>query len=237
MNGNVAAKMRRSTKRSRRPSVVIFDVGGVVAESPVVAIKEFAISRGFVADTFNPFLAKSDAFAQLMNGKITLIEFPRLAFEESTHKNYADGRSIGVAGWEELARCLAAGSSYRPEMLSAIESLKSHGFKVCALTNNFQVGDKEERELGAFKARFDHFIESRILGVMKPFPQIYEEALRMIQCRPDEAVFLDDIGKNLVHPRRMGITTIKVINETPTSFKDALRELELVTGVPLLARL
>jgi putative hydrolase of the HAD superfamily len=46
--------------------------------------------------------------------------------------------------------------------------------------------------------------------------------------RPDEAVFLDDLGINLKPARAMGMTTIKV-----TDPDRALDELQEVVGFPL----
>lgn len=113
---------------------------------------------------------------------------------------------------------------------------------MCALTNNFNtepLGDPEEQAKAdaaheKFVSLFDHFIESRLVGLSKPDPRLYEHALKIIGCMPGETIFLDDIGINLKTPRKMGIHTILVKNTSETSFHDALRELQDLTGVVLL---
>jgi len=50
-----------------------------------------------------------------------------------------------------------------------------------------------------------------------------------IGVAPSEAIFLDDIGRNLKPARALGMTTIKV--DDP---EDALRELEALLDLPLL---
>ena len=70
---------------------------------------------------------------------------------------------------------------------------------------------------------FDHVIESSKVGVRKPDPRFYELACETCGVRPDEAVFLDDLGVNLKPAAAMGMTTIKVVEPG-----DALADLEAV---------
>ena len=73
----------------------------------------------------------------------------------------------------------------------------------------------------------------------KPARDIYDLTLRKLQerypdkdIRPGDIVFLDDIGENLKTARSVGWRTIRVwLGKT----RDAVRELELVTGLELLA--
>ncbi|CAK0892748.1 unnamed protein product, partial [Prorocentrum cordatum] len=131
----------------------------------------------------------------------------------------------------------------RPLMLRCVRRLREAGLTVAALTNNYAPGPpsseaeriRREEEHAAFAARFDHFIrESRVVGLSKPDPKIYSLALRQIGCQASEAIFLDDIKVNLKAPAQMGVHTILVRNETECSFHEALRELEVVSGVKLL---
>jgi putative hydrolase of the HAD superfamily len=62
--------------------------------------------------------------------------------------------------------------------------------------------------------------------VRKPDPRFYELACTTIGVRPDEAVFLDDLGINLKPARSLGMRTIKV-----TDADSALRELEGLVGL------
>jgi len=79
----------------------------------------------------------------------------------------------------------------------------------------------------------------------KPEPRIYEYAMAEVQrvwrdsgreaveagLRPEDVLFLDDIGANLRAAREMGWRTIKVgLGES----REAVRELERVMGVVLV---
>ena len=73
--------------------VVIFDLGGVVADSPVVAIQKFAAAQRL--NDLNPFLGQSVAWDDFMRGRLAPTAFPAAAFEESQKINFADGVSLG----------------------------------------------------------------------------------------------------------------------------------------------
>jgi putative hydrolase of the HAD superfamily len=121
---------------------------------------------------------------------------------------------------------IAEAAQPRPRMLEAVRRIRSGGLRAAALTNNW-VGD--EMATDALKPLFDAFVESSVVGLRKPDPRIYRHACDAIGVAPSEAIFLDDIGRNLKAARELGMSTIKV--DDPD---DALRELEVLLGLPLL---
>jgi len=52
---------------------------------------------------------------------------------------------------------------------------------------------------------FDAYVLSFRLGIMKPDPGIYREALRLTGSRPENALFIDDIQANVEGAERLGI--------------------------------
>jgi epoxide hydrolase-like predicted phosphatase len=120
----------------------------------------------------------------------------------------------------------------RPAMLRAIASIRGAGLRVAALTNNWSTAAEHESPsdgTDALREHFDVFIESSVEALRKPDPRIYELVCARLAVAPAEAVFLDDIGSNLKSARRLGMTTIKVVEP-----KTALAELEGVLGLSLL---
>jgi epoxide hydrolase-like predicted phosphatase len=75
---------------------------------------------------------------------------------------------------------------------------------------------------------FDAVVESAVEGMRKPDPRIYELACERLDVKPAEAIFLDDIGRNLKTARQLGMATIKV--DDPDQ---ALGELEALLGFAL----
>ncbi|KAK4047841.1 hypothetical protein OIV83_005184 [Microbotryomycetes sp. JL201] len=80
------------------------------------------------------------------------------------------------------------------------------------------------------KSLFDLFVESSVEGLRKPDPKFYQLALEKLDVKPEEVVFLDDIGHNLVAAKKLGIKTIRV--ELGKSAQ-AVAQLEQIVGIPL----
>ncbi len=55
---------------------------------------------------------------------------------------------------------------------------------------------------------FDEYVLSYEVGAIKPDPAIYEEAIRRAGCRPQEAVFIDDLALNVDAAAKQGIKGI-----------------------------
>jgi epoxide hydrolase-like predicted phosphatase len=200
---------------------VIFDLGGVVLGSPLHAIAEFEREHDIPAGFVNRVVVETGergAWSQLERGRLGLAEFVP-AFEADCR---AAGRTLSAAA---MMQRMAEASAPRPMMLEAVRRIRASGRVAAALTNNWA---SEERDDGtrALRGHFDHFFESSVLGLQKPDPRIYEHACRELGIAPTQAVFLDDIGRNLKTARALGMQTLKV--ETPERALDELgRLLEL----------
>ena len=67
-------------------------------------------------------------------------------------------------------------------------------------------------EAGQVMKIFDHIIESSKVGLRKPDPKIYYMSCDALGVKPEECIYLDDLGINLKPAREIGMTTIKVID-------------------------
>jgi putative hydrolase of the HAD superfamily len=203
---------------------VIFDLGGVVLDSPLHAIARFEREQGIPEGFVNRVVASTGpegAWGRLERG---LLDFPEFvtAFESECA---AAGRPLSArALMEEIAGVALP----RPSMLAAIRRIRARGLLAAALTNNW-VSEPRDRADHALRDHFDAFFESSALGLQKPDPRIYAHACNALGVRPAEAVFLDDIGRNLKAARALGMITIRVVEPHA-----ALSELETVLGFPLL---
>jgi putative hydrolase of the HAD superfamily len=204
---------------------VIFDLGGVVLGSPLHAIAEFEAHHGIPAGFVNRVVADTGAegaWGRLERGLLDLERFIP-AFEADCREA---GRELDA---REMMERMAAASRPRPQMLEAVRRIRSAGLIAAALTNNWA---SEERDDGtrALRGHFDAFFESSLLGLQKPDPRIYQHACRELAIEPIQAVFLDDIGRNLKTARQLGMTTLKV--DDPDQ---ALEKLGEVLGIALRA--
>jgi putative hydrolase of the HAD superfamily len=204
---------------------VLFDMGGVVMESPLHAIAGYERRRGLPPNSINRVIAaagEAGAWARLERGELTASTF-RAPFE-------ADCRAHGfeVDGSGVMAAIAEAGVP-RPAMLEAIRRIRARGLRVGALTNNWRrEGPDDDVIPHRLRSHFDVFVESRVVGLRKPDPRIYALACRELGVEPARTAFLDDIGRNLKPARELGMRTIKV--DDPGQ---ALRELGGLLGFDL----
>ncbi len=202
---------------------VIFDLGGVVVDSPMEGIARYEDELGLEPGFVNRLIVETGAagaWARLEQGKLDMEAFFG-AFE-------GDAAAAGVTlSARDLMTRMRESSAVRPPMLDAVRRIRERGLAVAALTNNWK---SEDGGLGAngigLDQHFDVFVESSVVGLSKPDPRIYEYACTELGIEPREAVFLDDIGRNLKSARQLGMATIKVSDP-----HQALGELEEVLGV------
>jgi len=200
---------------------VIFDLGGVVVGSPLHAIARYEREHGIEPGFVNRVVVAAGpegAWARLERGELAME-----AFFDAFEADCADagGRLSARALMERIGEIALP----RPQMLEAVRRIRDRGLRTAALTNNW-VGDGASSD--ALKPHFDVFVESSVLQMRKPDPRIYHHVCEELDVTPAEAIFLDDIGRNLKTARVLGMTTIKV--DDPDA---ALRELEALLGFAL----
>ena len=211
-------------------AAVVFDIGGVVQDSPLHAIARYERERGLPPNAINRVVVaagEEGAWARLERGELTVQSFCA-PFE-------ADCRARGVAiDGRVLMERISEASVPRPRMLEAIRRLRAAGLRVAALPNNWVAETPGATASETMKARltahFDVFVESAVVGLRKPDPRIYALVCDKLGLPPARVAFLDDIGRNLKPARELGMATIKV--DDP---EQALRELGALLGLDLVS--
>lgn len=224
---------------SREIKGVLFDFGGVITTSPFDNFAAYEAANGLpngLIRRINSTNPDSNAWAQLERSSVTAEGFCELFEAEAL----AVGHEVSGAA---VMDCLS--TELRPFMVRALELIHhAPGLCTAMLTNNFaahrETGESEGEPVGSGEVSsgvsfasvvgsFDHVLESAVLGIRKPDPQIYRIACQTMGLAPEEIVFLDDLGINLKPARAMGMHTIKVVDPW-----DALAELEQVLGISLI---
>jgi putative hydrolase of the HAD superfamily len=183
---------------------VVFDLGGVVLDSPLAAIAEFEHRIGLPAGTVNAHVAATGgdgAWARHERGEIRRSEF-LVAFRREF-----ESRGIGVdtdALMDDIDRSIRV----RPAVLDLVDRVRRRGVAAAALTNNW-------RPFGpvGLAEHFDVMVESVVEGTRKPEPRIYRICLERLGVEASECIMLDDLGPNLKPARAMGMRTVKVTSE------------------------
>ena len=201
-------------------AAVVFDLGGVVMESPLHAIARYERDHDIAHNAINHAIVAAGE-----QGAWSRLERGELGVEELFEPLQADCKRAGIEiDARRMMEYIAEAGVPRPHMIEAIRRIRERELGVAALTNNWP-SDGPNPLLD----HFDVFIESSVVGMRKPDPRIYELACRELGVEPGQAAFLDDIGRNLKTARALGMTTIKV--DDPD---EALRELAAVLGFALL---
>ncbi|CAI4221636.1 unnamed protein product [Auanema sp. JU1783] len=191
---------------------VLFDLGGVLIPSPIdhwlEVEKTFSLESGSLIKTLQTEEALN-IFYELEKGAITTSDFDPLYTLIYNKKNSTDFALIPLM--ESFLRTIK-NVRIIPKMEQLLKLLKASGYVLILITNNFYVDRAHllptlPQQIPDF---FDFIIESCRNNCRKPEPSIYELALKKAQLRPEECVFLDDLGSNLKVARSMGIHTIKV---------------------------
>lgn len=218
-----------NTSHAKIPAAVLWDFGGVILTSPFEAFNRYEAEAGLPKDFIRSINARNgdtNAWARMERNEVTLEGFVEL-FE-------AEARALGqrVDGWRVLQ---AISGDIRPQMVEALRRVRA-SFRVACITNNMKAGDGPGMARSPEKARavaevmtlFEHVVESSKVGVRKPDPRIYQHACDLLGVRPEQCIYLDDLGINLKPARALGMRTIKVGDPDV-----AIDELQAMVGIRL----
>ncbi|KAK3084795.1 hypothetical protein FSP39_019149 [Pinctada imbricata] len=210
-------------KQHKSTQAVIFDYGGVIMPSPLGFFRRYEEYKGLPQGLISRTVVETGeegAWCQLEKGVLSLQEFVKKFSQECSQRC---GKPVDLS--DMLVGLGERVSQPHPQMLDAIRCLRTEGIKTALLTNNW-VSPMTDNTLASIdRSLYDVIVESCKVGMRKPDPRIYHKCLEELGVKPEEAVFLDDLGVNLKAAKSLGIRTIKV-----TDPDIAIRELEEELG-------
>nr|XP_060610683.1 bifunctional epoxide hydrolase 2 [Anolis sagrei ordinatus] len=217
--------------------LVLFDLGGVLFGSGAQGFLRSFQSRGLSGDFFLKAISQggtNSPFSRAMVGQIGLTQLISELEEDFKKMAVSSGSPLPESfSMGQIFQELFAEEIFSVPFLKAALTLKNNGFKIAVLTNNWLDDSPNRLDTGLvfclLRRHFDQVIESCRVGLQKPDPEVYKYALKELKAKPEEVIFLDDVGANLVPAKEMGMATILVRDE-----KDALKELQDMTGIQLL---
>jgi putative hydrolase of the HAD superfamily len=214
---------------AKSPRAILWDFGGVILSSPFEAFNRYEIEAGLPKDFIRGLNARNgdtNAWAKMERSEVSLEGFVELFEEEARQQGHK------LDGWRILQ---SLSGDIRPQMVEALRRC-SRAFRVACITNNMKSGEGPGMARSADKAKavadimtlFEHVVESSKLGMRKPDPRIYQHACDLLGVKPEDCVYLDDLGINLKPARALGMRTIKVGDPDL-----AIDELQAMVGIPL----
>ena len=120
------------------------------------------------------------------------------------------GPELGLAEQEEissLAQDLWGSWQVDHKVLSLIDALRAR-YRVAMLSNATDVLEEKLASLYGVADRFDPIVNSALVGIAKPDPEIYAVALRQLELEPKEVVFVDDRADNIAAAAALGLHVV-----------------------------
>ena len=182
----------------KKPKILFFDIGGVCLtngwgeKSRRRAAEQFSLSFDEMEKRHKPI------FGSFENGEVSLENYlEQVIFYEK--------RAFSKAQFFEFMK---GESKPHESTFQILKQLKKQGHLLAALNN-------EPLELNLFRIEkfqlqdyFSFFCSSCFLGVRKPDPKIFEKALQLTQCDPQECLFIDDRLENAKAAQSAGMQAI-----------------------------
>jgi 2-haloacid dehalogenase len=193
-----------SMPRSVNPSIVVFDIGGVLID-------------------WNPRYLYRKLFAEdtaAMEEFLTTVCTPDWNLRQDAGRPWKEAIDDLSARYPEKAELIAAYDLDWDEMVSGpipgaadlLWELKRQGTPVYCITN-FSV-DKLNRARERFEElnAFDGIVVSGEVRLLKPDPAIYRRLLDQHDLRAEDTLFIDDVEKNVEGARAVGMHAVRFID-------------------------
>ncbi|HYP13980.1 MAG TPA: HAD family phosphatase [Bryobacteraceae bacterium] len=117
--------------------------------------------------------------------------------------------NIQYEQFAEIWSSIFSADTLLPESL--IESLHRR-YRLLLLSNTNAIHFEMVRKTYPLLRHFDEFVLSYKVGAMKPEPAIYQAALSLADCEPNECFFTDDIAAYVEAAKSHGIDAVQFQN-------------------------
>ncbi len=97
-----------------------------------------------------------------------------------------------------------------PQTHELLDAMRAHGLRIGVVSNTFDPPELLHADLARLgvTSRVDAIVFSSELGVRKPHPRIYQEALARLGVAPEHALFVGDrVREDIEGPRALGMRT------------------------------
>lgn len=182
---------------------VIFDLGRVLIP--------FEFDRGYAQISARTGLGRDEIRGRFQrSGLVVKLESGQIDPEDFVRQTAV---LLGMpVTYEEFSEIWS--SIFLPETLvpeSMVEGIRKQR-RTVLLSNTNHIHYSVLQKRYTILSHFDGYCLSHKVGALKPDPRIYEHAISLAQCQPEECFFTDDIPEYVEGARRMGIDAIQFQN-------------------------
>lgn len=191
---------------------VIFDVGGVLVDwrTPFqIFLNHFGLELDSALQIAKDIIVEAEL------GKISVDEFCRRVMGKLGYKTE----------WPDLRKIMPEKFIPMEVTFKLLKEIKRQ-YRLVLLTNA-EVGQIEAMDkLWHFKQFFELIIDSSVVKLRKPQPQIFLLVCKTLALKPEECLLLDDEMKNVDAAKKLGLKTVHFINPK-TSVAEIKKILEI----------
>jgi epoxide hydrolase-like predicted phosphatase len=192
---------------------VFFDYAGVLGTPPFDGVEDWEREMGYPRGaTFRVIMRggylevdSGHGFHHVEKGQRTLREFLEQAAEGS--EELLEGRRFDAAAYLRFLDEPRFGAQW--PFVHVARDLRARGARVGIITNNIPEWESTWTRTIPLDW-FDDVVDSCVVGLRKPEPEIYLLACRRVGVRPEDSVFLDDFEQNVEGARAVGMDAIHV---------------------------
>lgn len=194
------------TKNKQKIKCIIIDLGDVLIDLDFSRFFNEVITPSPLNKPKTPimleFFRQSDTYHQ---GKITDEEFYQQACE------LLEVCALNQTEFYNAFNSIIADLNL--EMVELIRKIKTlNNLKIICMSNiNSSHWTYLKRQKWNIWELFDEFILSHEIHMTKPDPKVFEHALKIAGCKPEEIIFIDDGFNNVRSARVLGINSIRFI--------------------------
>jgi putative hydrolase of the HAD superfamily len=186
--------------RSRDPSLVLFDLGGVVCRFvPERRLQLLASAAGKPPEEVHELLWGSGFSRRCDRGEFRGAEMHERACE-----------LLGwAASYDDFRRTWASAFEPDPDVLALVDAVRRDHATGLLTDNPPVLEDALRHELREVGLRFDFRFFSCELHSAKPAPAVFHAALHRARRRPGEVLFIDDSRENVEAAALLGISALR----------------------------
>jgi epoxide hydrolase-like predicted phosphatase len=193
---------------------VIWDLGGVLVRTEDYTSRDrLAASLGLSREELEDVVFSKDSGDRAQLGLISVEQH-----SENLRQRFGLQRSEMDRFWEDFW----GGDRLDAELVALIRSLHSR-YKTGLLSNAFSDLRHYVTHVWKFADAFDEMVISAEVGLVKPDAQIYRLALQRLGVAPQEAVFIDDMPRNVEGARAANLHAVQFV--TPQQARSELERL------------
>lgn len=190
---------------------ILFDYGGVYADSPFAAIDDVAADMNLDANllksiTFGDMYQDGEhPWHKLERGEITL--------EQAREGIIAEGEKHNLKTdiYEMFARFAGVDKTMCQPLIEKTLEWKKRGYLLAMVTNNLkEFSHWRDTFPYDVKEVYDVEFDSCLEGIRKPSANVFVKVLERLNIPADEAVFLDDHLPNVESAESVGIKSFQV---------------------------